>query len=215
MDDDQFPANSRVGRVKNEETKPKLDKITTGEVQKRKKPLGIRFRELFIGGDASSVGTYILFEVLLPAARDAISDAVAQGVDRMIYGESRRGGLSRSGSRPSTTSNYTPYNRYSSTPPWKADRREDPRRDVTRRSRASHDFDEILLSSRAEADDVIEKLYELTSQYGQATVSDLYDLVGITPQFTDEKWGWLTMQGSDVRRTRDGYVLILPKPETL
>jgi len=152
--------------------------------------------------------------VLLPAAKDAVSDAVSQGMDRLIFGESRRSG-SRSSSRPGT-SGYTAYNRYSSTAPWKNDRREDPRtRDVSRKSRASHDFGEILLGSRIEADDVIEKLYELCSQYGQATVADMYDLVGITPQFTDEKWGWTEMQGADIKRTRDGYVLILPRPETL
>ena len=215
MDEDQFPTNSRVGRAKNneEESRPKVERITTGKVERRKTPLGKRFKDMFVGGDASSVGSYILFEVLLPAAKDAISDAVSQGMDRLIFGDSRRSS-SRSNSRPGTSS-YTPYNRYASTPPWKADRREDPRRDVSRRSRASHDFGEILLGSRIEADEVIEKLYELCSQYGQATVADMYNLVGVTPQFTDEKWGWIDMQGTDVKRTRDGYMLILPRPETL
>jgi len=217
MDDNNFPANSRVGRAKNDEEKsrPRPERVTTGKVERRKTPLGKRLKALFVGGDASSVGRYILFEVLLPAAKDAISEATSQGVDRMIFGENRRPGGSRTHSRPSGNSSYTPYNRYASSPPWKADRREEPRRETSRRSRASHDFGEIFLESRVEAEEVIGKLFDLVSQYGQATVSDLYDLVGMTPQFTDEKWGWNDLEGADTKRTRDGYILLLPPPEIL
>lgn len=225
MDETKFPPNSRTGRIENKaapepEKKPRVESVVTGKVIHRKTPLGKRFKELFVGGDASSVANYILFEVLLPAARDAISDAVSQGVDRMIYGESRR--PSRPGYRPGGSSNYTPYNRYSSpgsNPPWRADRghgdRPEDRRNVSRRARSTHDFGELVLPTRGEAEEVLDGLYSLLSQYEQATVSDFYDLCGITPEFTDEKYGWTSLEGSRASRTRDGWVLDLPKPEIL
>jgi hypothetical protein len=52
----------------------------------------------------------------------------------------------------------------------------------------------------------------LTFDYGQASISDLYELVGITANFTDNKWGWTDLRSSSVSRARDGYLLNLPRP---
>ena len=56
-------------------------------------------------------------------------------------------------------------------------------------------------------------MYDLVNSYDSATVADFYDLVGITSEFTDNKWGWTNLHGSRVIRARDGYLLDLPKPE--
>jgi hypothetical protein len=78
-----------------------------------------------------------------------------------------------------------------------------------------HDFDEIVLSSRREAEDVIDRLFDLVGQYGSATVSDLYELVGLPSTHTDNKWGWEDARGAGVTRVRNGYLLDLPEPEPL
>ncbi len=183
----------------------------------RKKPLSKRFKETFTGDDTKSVGSYILFDVLIPAAKDMVADAVSQGVERKLFGEvrstSRRGGY-RPGSAFGNTS-YNAYNRYalSSSP-----RREDPRSGSTapnRRSRASHNFDEIILATRVEATEVIDRLFSIISQYEVATVSDLYELVGITADYTDDKWGWTDIRGADITRIQNGYLLDLPRPSPI
>lgn len=220
---DDFPSNSRRREPEKAPTPPpkkqeekKVEKVTTGEVISRKKPLGKRMKELLVGGDANSVGRYVFFEVLLPAAKDTIADVVTQGVERMIFGEARSTSR-RTGSRPGGSSGYTSYNRYYSTPPWdqKGARREEPRREISRRARSSHDFDEIILATRAEANEVLDRLFDLVSRYDQATVSDLYELVGLSGNFVDEKWGWTDLRGSGVTRVTDGYLLDLPRPESL
>ena len=43
------------------------------------------------------------------------------------------------------------------------------------------------------------------------SVADLYDLVGISGNYTDNKYGWTNLRNSDVQRVRDGYLLKLPK----
>jgi hypothetical protein len=85
-------------------------------------------------------------------------------------------------------------------------------RDVSRRARANHEFDEIILESRAEAELVLEKLTDLIEQYDVATVADLYELVGISSSHVDQKWGWDDIRDSGAERVRGGgYLLSLPK----
>jgi hypothetical protein len=206
-----FPSNSHNPSP---EPKPETDKVVlkvvTGEVVRRKKPLGNRFMATFFGGDGSGVFDYVIKDVLLPAARDMVADAVSQGVERLIFGETRN---RRPGSR-GTSGGPVNYSRYSTPSPARRNDREESR-PISRRARASHDFDEIILSSRGEADDVLNKLYDMLEKYGTVSVSDLYDLVGSTSSYTDEKWGWTELRDSSVTRTRNGYLLNLPPAEPL
>lgn len=214
---DNFPGNSRrTTRVTNaaepaekpEETKKKIDKVVEGDVVRRKKPLGKRFVETFIGGDTKGVANYIVMDVLLPAAKDTIADAFSQGIERMLFGEVRSTSR-RTGNRPGQ--GYTSYNRFSSS---SSSRREDSRT-VSRQARARHDFDEIILATRVEAEEVIERLFDLVSNYDSATVADLYELVGLSGNYTDNNWGWTDIRGAGVTRVRSGYLLDLPRPEPL
>jgi hypothetical protein len=94
--------------------------------------------------------------------------------------------------------------------------RPEPRQpEISRRGRATHSFDEIILSSRPQADRVLDGLYEQLSRYDQVTVATLYELVGISAEFTDHRYGWTSLNGSNIRRVREGFLLDLPTPEPL
>lgn len=212
---DSYPSNSnyaKESKIPTAEPAPekKIEKVIEGEVVRRKKPWTKRFSEALIGGDSRTVSVYILQDVLIPAAKDAIADAMSQGVERMLYGEARS--VSR---RSGRRGGYTSYNKIYSpnTPPWE-NRREETR-SITRRSRATHNFDEIILQTRAEADEVLERLFDLIGSYQTATVADLYELLGVTGSYTDDKWGWSELPGADVVRIPRGYLLKLPRPEPL
>ena len=56
-------------------------------------------------------------------------------------------------------------------------------------------------------------LGDIIEEYGLATVADLYDLCGITTEYTDENWGWTSARYMSVIRSRRGYMLQLPKPD--
>ena len=44
------------------------------------------------------------------------------------------------------------------------------------------------------------------------TVADLYDLVGLNHNFTDNKYGWTNLRNAQPVRDRDGYyILKLPR----
>jgi len=216
---DDYPPNSRKSREpKVESTLPepekRAEKVVEGEVVRRKKPLGRRFTETFFSGSGRGVVSYIVLDVLLPAAKDTIADVVSQGIERMLFGEARSTSR-RTGARSPGSSGYVSYNRYSAQPQ-NSVRRDDPRtHDLSRRARASHDFDEIILATRAEAEEVIGRLFDIVSKYEAATVADLYELLGITSKFTDDRWGWTDIRGAGVTRVRNGYLLDLPRPEPL
>ena len=210
-----YPGNSHKERdqkkvVREEKTeKVKVEKIISGEAVKRKKPLGKKIAETFGGDDMHSVGNYILMDVLLPAAKNMVADAVTQGVERMIFGDSRRRNVS-TGSRV----NYTSYssNKNSDKPSYSGGSMS---RSISQRARTVHDFDEVILQDRGEAEQVLDMLGEMIASYDVATVSDLYDLVGITGSFTDDKWGWTDLRGASISRVRDGYLLNLPRTQPL
>lgn len=209
----EFPSNSRFAKKPSEDKKerPKVERIVSGDVTRKKKSLGKKVSETFLPGDVDNVRSYVVDEVLIPSAKDMIVDAIIQTTERMVFGETRS--RSRTASAAKSAFGNISYNRFSSPSSASSDR---DRSTISHRSRATHSFDEIVISSRAEAHAVIDSLQELASRYGQATVNDLYDMVGVTGDFTSEKWGWDSLEGSRVVRTRDGgYLLDLPKPMEL
>lgn len=207
-----YPSNSQKDKASSVEKKQdkKIERVVQGDAKRRKKPLGKRFSEVFIRGDASGVWGYISQDVLLPAAKDMLSDAVSQGVEQMLFGQDARG--RRPSVRGGSSSGYVSYNKFA---PGGQRKNEPPRNSISRRARANHNFDEIVIDTRLEAEEVIDRLFDLVSRYEIASVADLYELVGISGDFTDEKWGWSDLQGAGVSRVREGWLLNLPRPEPL
>lgn len=205
---EQFPSNSRRP-VRGRDEPKQVERVITGDVVRRKTPLGKRMSQNLIGGDAQSVWGYVVGDVLGPAFRDMIADAVTGGVERMIFGESSPGRSRRS---RGNSVGHTAYNRYASSSSTRSSR-DEPRRDISRRARANHSFDEIILPNRVDAEEVIDRLYEMVEKYEVATVMDLYGLVGVPSNYTDDKWGWTDLRNADVSRVKGGYLLNLPKPE--
>lgn len=208
---DEFPPNRKTRDSEPPEDK-KVEQIVTEGASRRKKGLGRQFAETFITGDAKMAARYVIFDVLIPAAKDTLADAGSQGLEKLIFGEARtprRRGPGKSG--PYGTG-YVSYNRLSQ-PPTPQDRQ--PTR-LSRRARASHEFDEIVLTSRTEAERVIDRLFDIVGRYQAASVADLYAMVGLESTHTDHKWGWTDMQGAGVTRLRNqGFLLDLPDPEPL
>lgn len=197
-----YPSNSKKAR---QEPPPKevIEPVVTGAVVKRKRSLVARIFGDFVAEDSSTVFGFLWTEVLLPAAKTMMSDTVSQGMDRILYGESKP----RPAGRPGFTSYGNRYVRPHVVP--------DTRPSLSRQARATHDFTDIIIGSRGEAEDVLDRMRDLINTYEVATVSDLYDLVGLTGEFTDDKWGWSDLRSASVRPVRGGYMLHLPRTQPM
>lgn len=208
---DQFPPNSQKAR--DAEKPPKrVERVTSANTVRRRRPLGKQFRETFFGGNARTAGEYMTFHVLIPAVKEMLVEAASAGFERLIYGESQ--GRRRGSPPPLGRVNYTSYNQMG--PQRQRDDRPPLPRQLSRGSRARHSFDEIIIQSRQEAEEVLDRLYDLISKYDSATVADLYELTGFESAHTDHKWGWTDLHGSGVAHVRGGgYLLDLPEPAQL
>lgn len=198
-----LPSNSNREKA-SEETSRVIKPVVTKGVKEKQPSLGAKVKESIVGDDARSVSEYLLMDVVIPATKRTISDVVSQGIDRLLFGEVR----SRPRSGETRYTSYSARSRYASEP---RSIYAEPR-NISYRSRAQHDFSELVIEDRGEAEAVIDQLGNIIDQYSVATVADLYDLVGISSSFTDRKWGWDDIRGAEIRRTRDGYLLILPRP---
>lgn len=210
---DNFPSNSKTKRHDPPKTpdEKKLEKVVTGKVKRQKRGFGKRIAETFLEDDTKSVGSYILYDVLIPAAKDLISDMISGAVDMALFGERRRG----SRVFRDRDKSYTNYNSVSYKGRQMSGRPDRNDRDISRTARARHDFDEIILETRGEAEDVLSHLVDLTIDYGMATVADLYELVDIESNFTDNKYGWTDLRNASVSRVRGGYLINLPRTQPL
>jgi hypothetical protein len=215
----EFPGNSKAKKkapLEHVDKRPEknVKPILTGEAKTRKKPLRKRFLENFISGaDSKSVLEYVTFDIVVPYAKDMFLDALNAGFERKFYGEVRSRGRRGYGGSSGGNGIFTAYNQMSKQQsPYGSS---DGRSNISRRARANHNFGEIIIPTRPEATEVLEGLYLLVNQYDAATVADLYDMCNISSTFMDSQWGWTNLQGSDVVRVREGYLLELPRPEYL
>ena len=199
-----FPSNSHKSKEETKKPEKKVEKVTSGKVVKQKKTLGKKFAETFLGDNIESVSSYIIYDIIIPAAKNMISDTVSNGIEMLLFGQTRG-----SRTRRDRGKSYVSYSNYYKD----RDRYRD--RQISQRNRARHNFDDIILESRGEAEEVLSHLVDLTEDYGMASVADLYDLVGVTSNFTDNKYGWDNLSSGRVVPVRGGYLLELPRPIVL
>lgn len=176
----------------------KVEKVVTGKVIAKKKNAFQKVAEEFISEDAKNIKSYVFGEVLIPAIKKAISDIVTDGIDMILYGGSRGNVRRSSADKISYRSYYdggraTSYNQNS------------------RPTYTSYSYDDIILADRGEAEDVLSRMDELIESYGLVRVADLYDLVGITGSYTDNKYGWTNIRSAQIVRVRDGYMIKMPR----
>lgn len=196
---EEYKPNSH--RSKEEAATPKekkVEKVVHGAVKTRKKSGLEKAKGLFISDDAANLKSYVLMDVLIPAFKKAISDIVTNGIEMILYGETGR-------SRRNSPSGSVSYRNF-------YDRRDSDRRQLNSPVRTGYSVDDVVLETRGEAEDVLARMDELIEMYGVVSVADLYDLIGVTGNYTDNKYGWTNIRNAEPIRVRDGYLLKLPKP---
>lgn len=219
----EIPAknNMKIDRDQ-EETTPKekkeMKKIVDTQPKKMKRGLLSRLAVGVLGPEGlPSIGTYVNEEIIKPAIKNIIVDAVTSGINRLIYGDSkpRTGGgynpghyRDRAPYRPNT--NYT--SRYTSSNQEPREREHTPARYNSR-----YGVEEYVIEERYDAARVLTTLTESADQYGSVSVADYYDLIGVATQYTDNTYGW-TMESitqASIVPVRGGYIIKFPPVEVI
>lgn len=175
-----------------------IQRVTTGKVQRKKASTTSKFANVFLAEDTGDIKSYVIFDILVPAIKDTIAEAVTRTVDMLFYGKDRR---------PSKSGGYVSYNSYSS---------KNSRREYVR-PRQNKEMDSIIFESRDEAEQVLDTMLEIIDKYGDITIEDYYDLAGVTSNnYTNRYFGWIDLRGAYVTRERGGgYSIKLPRPQDL
>lgn len=204
-------------KAKEKETKGEkqpIEPVVTEIVIVKKRSLARRMKDLIVEADLRSVSRYVFLGVLIPAAKNMIFDAGTESLRRVMYrdgqGMQRRGGIGMPGA---TRYNYqTPVSRPYSGPVGAS--RYAPALDPGPRI-ARYNRDDIILVSREDAELVMERMHDVLEQVDVVTLRDLNELINRPTTYVDESWGWVSLLGSNIVQTRDGYLLELPQVQPL
>lgn len=200
---ENLPDNSRktnTSRVQSEpanKVEKRAEKVVHGKV-KTKTNNARKLTDIFISEDAANVKNYIIMDVIVPSIKKAVYDLIVGTLDMSLYG-----GHGHGGKRPTADKiSFRDYNGVS---------RRDERSYGATRTATGYSYDDIVVETRGEAESVLARMDEIMETYEQVRVADLYDLVGITGDYTDNKYGWTNIRNARVVRTRDGYKIEMPR----
>lgn len=177
-------------------------KPLTGGVRVRKKSPTRKFADIFNTDDVSNMKSYLLTDVVMPTIKKLIFDTIRDGAEMLIYGETRP----RNGSKKTYHSNYISYDRFSD----RDSRDYRPSNGYKQKESYISPFD-YEFDSRIDAENVLMELRGALKEYGIVSIADLTELLQITGEYTDNRYGWTNLDNARITRTRDGYVLDLPK----
>lgn len=178
---------SNSNKSKQEERK-KVEKVVSGAAQK-----GTVGKGGFFKSTVESVGQYLLHEILVPALKKTVDSMITNGSHMFLYGEASK----RDSRGPSPVPKVSYRSAYD-------DRRSDYAEDDAS-SYKGYNYGTVLLSTRGDAEDVLDRLAEIVGEFGVVSVADLYEMCGLDADWTDANYGWTSVRNVQVVRNSDGY----------
>ena len=183
---------SSIGQ-KPEQPKKKFEKVVKGKVIV-KEPNDIqKIANEFLAEDLKTVKDRIIVDYLLPMLKNGLCSVVNSAISIALFGDdrSRNGATNYGGRTQRNTRQGNP-----SHPP--------------QRSLQNLDFE-----FRGDADDTLVQMYDAIRRYGQVSVGDLWDLMGVSNDSTDYNYGWYGLDQAYIKGIAGGYRLVLPRPTPL
>lgn len=192
---DKYTNNSHKHR--REEEKKRVEKIISGSANIKKRSEVRKFADVFLPSDMSKVKDSIFLDIIMPSLKKVLLD----GFRTLLYGNNTsdsNSGIPASRVQYTNYSNRTNYTNPNRTP-----------------VRSAYNYDDIELDNRGDAELVIMQLEDTISEYGFAKVSDLYDLVGITCNYTDYDYGWDDLRRAYIDPVGSKFRIRLPRAKPI
>ena len=198
---EEYKSNSYRSRenAKNEEMPRKVvQKAISGTARTRTNKTR-KLSDIFLAEDIDNVATYVFGDVLVPAIKKAVLDIVTDGLHMIFYGD-----------RGYSTSKRSTVDRVSYDRQYR--KAETSRNEPRTSSRNRFSYEDVIVDTRGEAERVIDLMGEIIESYGMVRVTDLYDLVDLSCDYTCHNYGWVDISRAEAVRLRDGsYMIKMPK----
>jgi hypothetical protein len=200
--DQQYPANSDAAREHVEYAKKHVQEpAINGGVKLREKSLWDQVREFFGLGRCETFRDYV----------SCVSD-----MTNRVYGamDTLLGGRPVGGGGPTVPGARIAYSNYYNNPMPQAQ----AQNNVQQKLNAAYTYESLEFDTRALAEVVLMRMYELLGIYRAVSVGDLFDLAGVTDPggYTNQKFGWKDISGARVVPFGNKYRIVgLPMPQQL
>lgn len=209
-------------KVVNKEEEPTVKKekdltqVVSAVPKKHKQGLLGRIISGVVGPDgAPSIGAYVNEEIIKPAIKNIVVDAVTSGINMIMYGEKspNRGGNQYGGYQSSNRTTYRPNTNYSNN--YGSSRHSEHERKIAKTPK--YGVEEYLIEDRFDAAHVISTLTENADMYDSVSVADYYDLIGVASVYTDNTYGWTidSILAATIVPVRGGYIIKFPPVEVI
>ncbi len=195
-----YRPNSNSSRAnsdsQNKKIEKKVEKVVTGDVITKKKGTLQKLGDIFLPNDITNIKDYFLMDIIVPSLKKGLHEIGQAIIDEMFGGSRRRGSEAK-----------VQYgNCYSS------GKDRDSRRPNTRYVSTQAEYDDLIFDTRSNAERVLDGMYDILDKFHIASVSDLYDLAGVsTNNYNLNDYGWTDIRGAQIVHTRDGYLLKMPR----
>lgn len=199
MDINSLPSNSHKSKEQEKQySKPekKIEPVVSGKAVVKKRTGITRLADVFLPEDVNSVKDYVIGDIIIPKIRSLLHDIGSEAWDS-FWGISGRSGSRGTASKVS----YVSYDKYS----------RDKQPENPRRSGLS--YEEIIFSTRGDAESVYDRMAELCDTFNAVSVADMYELADVpNDNYTLNKYGWTSMEGAQVvRLSGGGFAIKMPK----
>ena len=161
--------------------------------------------------DISKVGSYLLTETIIPAAKKLLSEFISRGADMLIFKND-----------PPTT----PFGNYGYGGVDYTKRYGSPSMLSSVASAGlpgipgaiglgSQSIDNFIVNSYHDGQKVLQSVSNLLASYGTISVYEVCKLMGVAAKYTDYDWGWTDIRGAKIVPFRNKYKVELPPPISL
>lgn len=166
--------------------------------------------ETFATGNLKDARDYIITDVVVPGILDLLYDGATRGLGKLIYGN----GAAKKKVKGISGTDYSGIRRLSDGEAWRRSSVEDRRKETA--ISAIYDYNELELETKADAEVLLDCMIEYIDSHDIISVADMYSMANYNSgNYTDNYWGWDSLAGSHIKRTDNGWTLVLPRVKPL
>lgn len=82
----------------------------------------------------------------------------------------------------------------------------------TTTNRSPGSYSPVVADTMQQAELVIANVLDLFNEYRVVAVGDLYEMANIKPSTADNAYGWYSLDGIRIEKSRDGFEIVMPRP---